>query len=181
MSLSTTVIIVTSPLGERKVFSNLKAAIESTGLNYQYLLSQPSGRKKADRLSKSNEKDGTFKDGDGFEHKGWRFEKFYINKKQAEFNKAAIRSNTSERLYRRTNNLFENSKKLHYLIFDKGVAGYPNQYRAMGFVDDMEDPMASIHHHNLDEVRKQLWKRGFHPKQFEELPEGILQAWTVQD
>ena len=78
------------------MFSNLKAAIFSTGLNYQYLISPAKGERKAEVIAKSKEKDGTFRDGDGFEHKGWKFEKFQINKTKSEFMRAVSSPSRSD-------------------------------------------------------------------------------------
>ncbi len=181
MALSTSVILVTSPLGERKIFSNLKAAIISIGLNYQYLISPSKGDRKANVIAKEKEKDGTFRDGDGFEHKGWKFEKFHINKTKTEFIRTHVSSISSERLFRKTDNLEENCKSVHYILYDKGSPQFPAVYCAMGFVGDHPNSMATIMDHDAEVVRKQLRDRGFQPKIFKDQDPGILEIWVVMD
>jgi len=181
MALSTSVIFVTSPLGERKIFSNLKAAIKSTGLNYQYLISPSKGERKADVIAKENEKNGKFRDGDGFEHKGWKFEKFRINKTMTEFTRSHTSIISSERLFRRTNNLEENSKKVYYILYQKGSSFFPAGYCAKGYVNDHENSMATIMDRDAEVVRKQLRDRGFQPKIFKDQDPGILEIWVVQE
>lgn len=181
MALSTSVILVTSPLGERKIFSNLKAAIISTGLNYQYLISPSTGERKAEVIAKANEKNGTFRDGDGFEHKGWKFEKYQINKTQKEFTRSRSSSINSDRLYGKTNNLEENCKKVYYILYDKGSPFFPPGYCAKGFVNDHPNSMASILNHDVDKVRKELRERGFQPKVLKDQDPGILELWVVLD
>jgi hypothetical protein len=180
MALSTSVIIATSPLGERKVFSTVKAAILSAGLSYQHLISPSTGDGKANILSKIKEKDGTFRDGNGFEHRGWKFEKFQINKTETIFKRSQTSSINSERLFRKTDNMVENSKDTYYILFDKGSPEYPAVYHARGFVNDQPNAIATLMDRDKEVIRKQLWDRGFRPRKPKNGNDPlILEVWEV--